>query len=263
MRVALKFAYNGKTYHGYARQPNLKTVEGSLINTLIDNGYFENEKEAMFSSASRTDKEVSSLGSVIAFNTAKDICQIVPECNMHLDNIVVYGKQVVNDAFYPRYAKQRIYDYYVKKNEISFETIQSIKPLFIGTHNFSNFARIEHNRNPVRTINAIDVKETESFFILSFFAQNFLWHQIRRIISAMQQFEKKRISRQDICNALYKPDDQVDFGLAVPYFLILRDIEYDISFNLDENGLKKRKNLEKEIIEDLDVLFRKFPIKYA
>ena len=38
MRLVIKFAYDGKKFHGYARQPNLKTVEGDLINNLIKQG---------------------------------------------------------------------------------------------------------------------------------------------------------------------------------------------------------------------------------
>ena len=31
MRVALKFAYNGKNFYGYARQPKLRTIEEEII----------------------------------------------------------------------------------------------------------------------------------------------------------------------------------------------------------------------------------------
>ena len=37
MRIALKFAYNGIEFQGYARQPKLKTVEGEIIDSLIQN----------------------------------------------------------------------------------------------------------------------------------------------------------------------------------------------------------------------------------
>ena len=34
MRIAVKFAYDGRSFSGYARQPKLKTVEGELIKTI-------------------------------------------------------------------------------------------------------------------------------------------------------------------------------------------------------------------------------------
>jgi tRNA pseudouridine38-40 synthase len=67
MRIALKFAYDRKQFNGYARQPSLKTVEGKIIDLLTSHDFIEDAKESMFRSASRTDKEVSSLGSVVAF----------------------------------------------------------------------------------------------------------------------------------------------------------------------------------------------------
>ena len=39
MRIALKFAYNGQNFYGYARQPNLRTVEGEIIDLLVETGY--------------------------------------------------------------------------------------------------------------------------------------------------------------------------------------------------------------------------------
>ena len=81
MRVALKFAYDGEPFYGYARQPNLKTVEGEIINTLIKNKFINNPKNSVFRSASRTDKGVSSFGNTVAFNTEKDISHLIEECN--------------------------------------------------------------------------------------------------------------------------------------------------------------------------------------
>ena len=45
MRVAIKFAYDGKEFNGYARQPNLKTVEGELIKSLAKHEIIENAKK--------------------------------------------------------------------------------------------------------------------------------------------------------------------------------------------------------------------------
>ena len=45
MRIALKFAYDGEKFYGYARQPNLRTVEDELIKALVKNGLIEDTKE--------------------------------------------------------------------------------------------------------------------------------------------------------------------------------------------------------------------------
>ena len=48
MRVSLKFAYDGNGYYGFARQPNLKTIEGDIIKKLIEKNYIKNPKESTF-----------------------------------------------------------------------------------------------------------------------------------------------------------------------------------------------------------------------
>ena len=70
MRIVIKFAYDGRKFHGYARQPNLKTVEGELVEALVKHNFLKDTKESVFRSASRTDKNVSALCNVVAFNTS-------------------------------------------------------------------------------------------------------------------------------------------------------------------------------------------------
>ena len=148
MRIALKFAYDGHIFHGYARQPGLKTVEGEIISILVREEYIKNAKDSIFRSSSRTDKGVSALGNVIAFNTDKPIDNILKQINTKTEEILFYGIKEVEPDFYPRYAKQRIYRYYLKNNNFDMEKIISAASLFTGTHNFSNFARVEEGKNP-------------------------------------------------------------------------------------------------------------------
>lgn len=254
MRVAIKFAYDGKPFHGYARQPNLKTVEGELIKSLKENGYIQNPKIAALRSASRTDKGVSSLGNVLVFNTEKNINDLIIECNTSLHSILVYGKKIVDETFYPRYANRRIYKYYLLKDMINLNVINTIVSLFIGTHNFSNFARVESHKDPLRTIDDIHIKEIDLFYVLKFQAQTFLWHQIRRIVSAILEIESQKITKEDIIKALDNPEEQVDFGLASSFPLILEDILYNFNFETDKEALKKKEELEKHLLDDIRCL---------
>ena len=251
MRVALKFAYDGRKFHGFARQPNVETIEGNIIKFLIEHGLIEDIKESKFRCASRTDKGVSSLGNVIAFNTEKNLQNIYKDCNICSDKIVIFGKKIVDDNFYPRYAKQRIYRYYLKKKEYSFETITLTALLFKGTHNFSNFARIESNKNPVRTIDDIEVHENEDSIILEFYAQTYLWHQIRKMVSAILQVENKKIKTQQIIDALTKPKKHIDFGLATPEPLILIDVLYSFYFDSNDYWINKKKEFEEELLYNI------------
>ncbi len=250
MRLAIKFAYDGRKFHGYARQPNLKTVEDELIKQLIEQELIEDAKASCLRMASRTDKGVSALGNVVAFNTNTSDKSILKKLTKNTD-IIVYGIKKVEPDFYPRYAKWRIYRYYLNKNSMDLNEVISIAEVFTGEHNFTNFAKIEPDKNPVRTIDNMTIKEKNDFFIIDFYAQTFLWHQIRRIISAIKKIEKKKTTKQQIIDALDKPNQKVDFGLAPPEPLILKDVIYDFDFEYNKNNQKKIKKLETKISNSL------------
>jgi len=248
MRFAIKFAYDGRNFQGYARQPNLKTVEGELIKNLVQHDFIEDTKTSRFRSASRTDKGVSALGNVVAFNTDSTKKHIFQILTSELNDIFVYGIKIVEPTFYPRYAKWRIYRYYLKNHNFSLEKLLSVTALFTGEHNFHNFARVEADKNPIRIIDNILVTEHDDFFAIDFYAQTFLWHQIRRIISALEKVIICKLEKEQIIDALANPDKKVDFGLASAEPLILRDIIYDFEFEYDKKLLSRLSLLEKNVI---------------
>ena len=257
MRVAIKFAYNGREFHGYARQPQLATIEGKIVKSLIKHGFIENTNESHFQSASRTDKGVSALCNIIAFDTYISKKRILQILSNEFTDIVTYGiKDVVSD-FNPRYAKLRQYRYYLNKNDIDLERAMSTAVVFTGEHDFSNFARLEPFKNPFRNIDNIVFTKEGNYLIIDFFAQTFLWHQIRRIISSIIEVEKGKIEKKDIIEALENTNKKVDFGLAPAEPLILKDIVYDFEFDYDEKSLGRLNKLENKILKRLDVLFFK------
>lgn len=251
MRVVIKFAYDGRKFHGYARQPNLKTVEGELIKSLVKYVFIEDTKESFFRSASRTDKDVSALGNVVAFNTDSSKKRILEKLSNEFSSILVYGIKDIEPDFNPRHAKLRHYVYYLPVANLEIEKIISTSACFTGEHNFSNFARLESFKDPVRTIDNIIFTLEDDFLIVDFYAQTFLWHQIRRIVSALIKVGSSKLEKEQIIVALQNPDKKVDFGLAPAEQLVLRDIIYDFDFEYDKKMLKELDLLEEKIFLSL------------
>jgi tRNA pseudouridine38-40 synthase len=247
MRIALKFSYDGRNFHGYARQPGLKTIEGELIKSLIKHGLIEDTVESFFRSASRTDRGVSALGNVVAFNTDTSKKRILEIFADEPTEIIIYGIEEVESDFNPRYAKYRWYRYYLAKKNFDFEKLISFASCFTGEHNFSNFARVEEFKDPVRIIENIVLEEMEDYYIIDFYAQTFLWNQIRRIISVLEKSLQGKITKVQIVEALCNPDKDVDFGLAPAKTLTLMDIVYDFEFVYDNHLLKRVSDLEKKL----------------
>jgi tRNA pseudouridine38-40 synthase len=240
VRVAIKFAYDGRRFYGYARQPGLRTVEGEIIKKLVEKGIIKSPKESYFRSASRTDKGVSALGNVIAFNTQYEEDILLDE-----EDILFYGIKRVDYRFYPRHAKKRIYRYYLE-NDLDLDKILSAAELFTGKHDFTNFARIE-NSNPIKTIDNIIITPYKNFLVIDFHAKNFVWNQVRRIVSALKKVGEGIIKEEEIKKALNRPEERVDFGVADAEPLILKDVLYDFEFDYYENR-RRLSEFEKRLI---------------
>lgn len=253
MRIALKFAYDGSKFHGYARQPSLKTVEEELIKAFIKHGFIEDTKDSVLRSASRTDKHVSAFGNVIVFNTSSSKRSILQKLSDEFEDIVVFGAIDVKQDFNPRYAKYRNYCYYLNIKDLDVGKIISASSAFTGEHNFSNFARIEPFKDPVRIIDNIVFSESDRYLLIDFYAQTFLWNQIRRIISALEKVGNRKLERENIVEALCNPDKLFDFGLAPAEPLILKEVVYDFDFKYSKKLLIKLEDLKTRIIKKIFV----------
>lgn len=251
MRVALKFAYDGKFFSGYARQPGLQTVEQTVLDMLMHYGVLSDARSSCFRTASRTDKGVSALGNVCAFDTTLPQDEIITLLSKDVSEIFIYGACKVSSGFYPRHAKRREYRYYLTKHGLDVDKVLSAVALFTGQHNFQNFARVEPLKNPVRTLENIVLVEQKDFFVLDFFAQTFLWNQIRRIVSALKKVGDGSLSLEDVRGALEHPEKKVDFQVAAPEPLLLKDVVYDFSFTYINEYKKKLVKLEKTIVASL------------
>lgn len=254
MRVALKFAYDGRKFYGYARQPNLRTIEKELIKALIKHGFIEDTHDSYFRSASRTDKNVSAFGNVIAFNTNIPKNTLLNNLSDEFKDIVVFGVKDVESDFNPRHSKYRHYCYFLKIKDLDESKIITASSAFTGEHNFSNFARLEPFKDPVRIIDNIIFSKVDDYLEIDFYAQTFLWNQIRRIVSALEKVGNGKLEKQNIVEALCNPDSNVDFGLALAEPLILKDIVYDFDFEYNKKLLIKLEELKKRILNNLNIL---------
>jgi tRNA pseudouridine38-40 synthase len=244
MRVALQIAYDGYGFHGYARQPGLRTVEGELKSLFHSHGITSTQLR----SASRTDKHVSALCNVVAFDTTLSEEDLISFFRSFTNEILIYGYAFVDETFYPRHASLRRYRYFLPKAFITIDSLLSTLCLFTGEHDFRNFARIEPMKDPIRSIDTIVVGTDTDLLWIDFYASTFLWHQIRRIISAILRIGKGKSTLSEVQHALDNPDVAVDFGLAPAEPLILKDVCYDsVSFTSISGSKRKLNQIEKSV----------------
>lgn len=230
VRLAFRVSYLGNRFYGSQMQAASRTVEGEFVTACQRLSLFDDWRKAGFLSAGRTDRGVHARGQVIAFSThaperARSVIntQLPPDlwCTAYAD---------VAPEFHPRYdAKSRTYRYYFLKRPESPEAMDRAAQHFLGSHNFTNFARVK-DKNPYRNILAAHVGEEDGFVFLEVQAESFLWHQVRCMAAALYlvgdgEADEGSIDRLLIADALRPLQPAPAEGL------ILWDTDCGISWN--------------------------------
>ena len=246
MRYAVKVFYLGDYYYGYQRQPDVPTVEGTIINALKKAGYITDVKTSNFASATRTDRYVSALGNCFAFNTKKDL--IITQLNHflpHNNSIICWAKSTVDEDFSPRFAKLKKYWYflsrdYLNEKQLSINDIKKVSKKFEGTHDFRLFSKF-NEKDTIRSIDKINLIENQDSLILEFIGQSFLWQQIRRIVSYIVSFPFLPEQFQDTEELLGENSiNHLPLKPASPHHLLFVEHYYEnLNWKVNQTTLKK------------------------
>jgi tRNA pseudouridine38-40 synthase len=93
----------------------------------------------------------------------------------------------------------------------------------------------------IRTIDELEVSQLGDCIYIDIKARSFLWHQVRRIVSAGINYATGSIDGEQLELALNKPNESIDFGLAPAEPLFLMEVEYDFKFETDDQLLNRTK----------------------
>ncbi len=225
MRVALKIAYEGRSFYGHQRQPDARTVEGECIAALRRARIISDPRAAFFRSASRTDRGVSAVGNVIAFNAAMRPEAVLGAFNGKTRDVWAWAFAAVPDTFHPRHAKGRWYRYHLL-DALPVDRLREAGKRFQGVHDFRWFTSDPPaGRMEVREI---DVRADGGLVTIDVRARSFRRAMIRRIVAAMVAYAANEIQAEAIEAAL--SGERRDFGLAPAEPLVLMDVAYDVGF---------------------------------
>lgn len=259
-RTALKIGYIGTNFHGFQRQPNLRTVEEELIYHLRKLDYIDDLKKSRFRIAGRTDAGVHSLGNVISFQSEKEVR--VNEINNSLpDDIQILASAPVRYAFKPRYAQMRQYRYMLF-DDLDVDRLRECAEIFKGTHNFTNFTK-RFQKTTTRTIDEIKINrvdfedyhkrqfpnlhETLSPIFVDIYGESFLWNMVRKMMRIFVDVATDKMDLDEVERLLNPAEDEPRAYIKVmePDYLILMDIVYDgIKFTYDDYACERfRRNL--------------------
>lgn len=233
MRYALKFAYDGSQFEGYARQPDFYTTEGHIIWAMKKQKIIENAEESKFASSSRTDKGVSAVGNVLAITTDFRKDAILKALNPIMEGVIFYGIAEVPDDYNPRHARQRTYRYILLKSQCpEISKLKAASELFLGEQDFKYFSKTD-DRNEVTSLklDSIELISQDEYIIVEIKAHRFLWQLVRRLVSFMLAVANGEVSEEKVKEMLA--------GSALilaspkpmpPENLILMDVKFKFEF---------------------------------
>ena len=273
-RTALKIGYIGTNFHGFQRQPDLRTVEEELIYHLRKLDFIDDLKKSRFRIAGRTDAGVHSLGNVISFQSEKDVR--VNEINNSLpDDIQILASAPVRYAFKPRYAQMRQYRYMLFQ-DLDIDKLRECAEIFKGTHNFTNFTK-RFQKTTTRTIDDIKVTkvdledyhkrefpnlhDTISPIFIDIYGESFLWNMVRKMMRVFVDVAIGKMTLDEVQDLLNPLEDAPRANIKVmeAEFLILMDIQYDgIKFKYDDYACERFK---RDLVDSLSDLQKRYAIR--
>jgi tRNA pseudouridine38-40 synthase len=230
VRLAFRFGYLGDRFGGSQVQAEERTVEGEFIAACIRCELFTDFREVGFQTAGRTDRGVHARGQIAAFTTSSPE-RAIKALNWQLPpDIWVDGYAEVNPQFNPRYdAKSRTYRYYFTPRDLDLDTMSRAAKLFLGTHNFSSFARVQ-GKDPRRTVFSMRVINERDLAFIEVSGESFLWHMVRYMAATLLQIGQGELSPDFISHCL-ESGEKCCHSPAPAFGLVLWEVDCGIVFS--------------------------------
>jgi tRNA pseudouridine38-40 synthase len=246
VKVAFLMAYDGRRYWGFARQPGVPTVEGTLLGVLKAEKLIYDFKSARCQVAARTDRGVSAIAQVVAasVNCRPDLDQL----NASLpEDIALMGWAPVSSRFNPRREAQSKHYRYVCLPPPNFNSrlVEESVKLFEGIHDFRCFCKREKGRSTRGVISFASFRKNFAL-IFDFVGPFFLWQQVRRMVQALLELGRGQITVELLKRALNGLAPR-PFRPAPPEGLFLARVSFKkLVFRMSESGYAKFVNYLKE-----------------
>ncbi len=245
-KYKLIIAYDGTAYNGWQIQPHSISVQETIQKAL---SIFLRQEIHIIGSG-RTDTGVHALGQVAHFSISDevDFFRFIASANALLPaDIRIKSIEKVPGDFHAQYSAigkiyhyhlwldrvqdpfQRLYSTHIHE-KIDLDLLKQAAIQFIGTHNFTSFANSAQcgsaARDPVRTLERLDVVPQQGGVRLEFEADGFLYKMVRNITGTLLEVAKGNMAVETIPHLLEIKDRKKAAQAAPPQGLFLMKVLY-------------------------------------
>lgn len=243
--IRLQLEYDGTDFHGWQRQPGLRTVQGTLEQSIAT---VVRHPVAAWGCA-RTDAGVHARNYVANFHTETDYnCdRLRSGINGCLpDDVVVTAVLDAPGDFHARFsARARRYTYRVTTvptavgrrfayhihHELDPARMRAAGRHLVGEHDFTSFTAQANDANPVCALRSLDVAQAPNGEIgridITVESNRFLFHMVRVIAGTLMEVGRGRIEPEHVAAILRKKDRRAAGPTAAAHGLMLVGVQYE------------------------------------
>ncbi len=247
MRYRATLSYDGAAYQGFQRQAgDTPTIQLALEEAIAR----ITQQRVTVIGAGRTDTGVHASGQVIAFDVEwkHDPHALLRALNSVLpENIALQDIAEAEPDFHPRFrAIARQYRYTViiaaqrqpllrhrswqLREALAVEAINATAEMLIGTHDFGAFGKSPDGGHTIRTVEKtcwrVNTVGKSAVYEYEIIANAFLQHMVRRIVGALVDVGRGRLTYEQFEDGFRRADPAVFKTLAPPQGLVLEAVFY-------------------------------------
>jgi tRNA pseudouridine38-40 synthase len=246
MNLRFDLAYDGRPFHGFARQPDVRTVQGELETALTRVLQLEQVPTAV---AGRTDAGVHAVGQVMSLGEVPDDVNLVALRDtlngMVGPHISIWSLSAATEDFHARFsAKSRTYIYAIltgdvpdpflagtalyHRGELDVAAMNEAAGHLVGQHDFSSFGRVpDPDASAERLLFELRCRRDGGLVRVRARANAFIQQMVRSLVGTLVQVGEGKTPPDAMPATLSARDRAAAGPVAPPHGLCLVSVEYD------------------------------------
>ena len=226
MTRAYRIAYDGRPFHGFQRQPDVPTVEGTVLDALRALDVLSGQTVPPgYAAAGRTDAGVSAVAQTVGFEAPAWLSPAALNSELPAE-VRAWASADAPEGFHATHdATGREYTYFLHAPAASGDRASRALGVLSGEHDFHNLT--PDDRGTVRDLSA-SLERDGPFLVLSLRAGGFARQLVRRIVSLVADVARGEADLGDVERALASEALPGPAGIASApaYPLVLTGVSY-------------------------------------